>query len=854
VIRLWRRLHYLVARQRIEAELASEMQEHRDRLADPRRFGSMLRLREQSRDAWGWEWLDAAVRDLRLAIRSLWHARGFVVAVVVPLAAGLAVLAVILSVGNAYLFRALPYPVADRLYRVHYAPPGPYEPDNVSTIDWNRLRDVVEYPVAAHGETFYFGTGGQGVRAAALRVTPDFVAALGVRTVLGRTFQPEDFAPGAGDPALIGERLWRTRFAGDPGVIGRRITVDVEGQQTPESFRIIGVLTPNFWFGRESSALIDIMLPGTTTFTAYLVRLRPGVAPALAEHRITQATREAATNLPAGWTGVHLESLRADYVASFRTALIVVIGAAALLLLIVCGNVAVLVLLRATRRSHEVDIRLALGAGRRHVVRLLAIEPLLLAAVAGTFALAAARILLQLLNPLIEQRLQRPAPGGVATINLDTPVVAAVVVAALVTALALALAPVLVGRRGDLAGALRAGSRTSSESRTARRVRSLLIGLEIAGTVVLMASCGSLLRNILALTGMDLGFRTSGLVRVATVVPGRLYPDSIALIAFYQRLARGVAGQTGSPVALVSWPPYYEAPSQRLLAEGNAGASAGEIAVGPHFFSLLGIPLRAGREFDDGDVPGSVPVAIVSQSLARELWPSENPIGRRIRTMEPERPNLSPIWRTVVAVAGDVHQTYHDRDLRDIYLPYYQAKPGRYGSFYVGSSRPPDAVARDVRTALAVTDPRAVVRHATTPAEENAELRAMRFLAGVSLAFGAFATVLSLLGMYGVVAYAVGLREREVAIRMAVGATRPVLTRMFLVSGVRPLVAGTLTGAAAVMVASRLLSVTIPGVALAAPLPLALAVVVMLATGLAANWWPARRAGQGGIVGLLSGN
>ena len=468
-----------------------------------------------------WDWLDNAVRDLRLAIRSLWHARGFAVAVVVPLAAGLAALAVILSVGNAYLFRALPYPAADRLYRVHYAPPGPYEPDNVSTIDWNRLRDVVEYPVAARGETFYFGTDGQNAPAAALRVTPDFVTALGVRTVLGRAFHSEDFAAGADHPALIGERLWRTRFGGDSGVIGRRITVDVEGQPVPESFRIIGVLTPNFWFGRESSALVDIMLPGATAFTSYLVRLRAGVAPALAEHRITQATREVATNLPAEWTGVHLESLRADYVASFRTALIVVIGAAALLLLIVCGNVAVLVLLRATRRRHEVDIRLALGARRRHVLRLLAIEPLVLAAAAVTIALAAARTLLHLLNPLIEQRLQRPAPGGVATINLDAPVVAAVVVAALVTALGLALAPVLVGRRGDLAGALRAGSRTSSESRAARRARSLLISLEIAGTVVLMGSCGSLLRNVLTLTGMDLGFRTSGVVRVATVVPGR---------------------------------------------------------------------------------------------------------------------------------------------------------------------------------------------------------------------------------------------------------------------------------------------------------------------------------------------
>jgi len=800
------------------------------------------------------DWLDAAARDLRLAIRSLWHARGFSLAVLVPLAAGLAVLAVILSVGNAYLFRALPYPAAGRLYHVHYAPPGPYEPDNVSTIDWTRLQDVIEYPVAARGETFYLGIAGQGAPAAALRVTRDFVTALGVRAAIGRTLQREDFTAGGDEPALIGYRLWRTTFGGDSGVIGRRLTVDVEGQPGPESFRVVGVLTPNFWFGRESSSLIDVMLPATTAFTAYLVRLRPGVSRALAEQRITQATREVATNLPAGWPGVHLESMRDDYVASFRTALLVMIGAAALLLLIVSGNVAVLVLLRATRRSHEVDIRLALGAGRRHVLRLLAIEPLLLAAMAGTLALAAARVLLRLLNPLIEQRLRRPAPGGVATISLDTPVVAAVLGAALITAVALALAPFFIGRRGDLAAALRAGSRTTSESRPARRIRSLLIGLEIAGTVVLLASCGSLLRNVLALTGTDLGFRTTGLVRVATVVPGELYPDSAALIAFYQRLSRRVADRIGSPVALVSWPPYYEPPSQRVVAEGAVVASAGQIAVGPHYFSVLDIPLRAGREFDDGDLPGSAPVAIVSQSLARQLWPGQDPIGRRIRTMEPERPSLSPAWRTVVAVTADVYQTYHDRDLRDVYVPYYQAAPGRYASFYVGSTRPPDAIARDVRAALAVTDPRAVVRHATTPAEENAELRTMRFLAGVALAFGAFATVLSLLGMYGVVAYAVRLRERELAIRVAVGATQPMLTRMFLASGLRLLVAGTLIGATAVLVAGRLLSAAISGVALAAPLPLVLAIVVMLGTGLFASWWPARRAGEGATVGLLSGN
>ena len=305
-----RRLWFLLNRARFEAALREEMETHRVMMQDRARFGNTLQLREHSRDVWGWGWLDDIARDLRLAVRGLRRTPTFTIAATASLALGFALAAVTVSVVNAYLIRSLPYPDARRLYHVMYAPPGPWEPAGMTALDWTSVEDVVEYAIASSSAGTAFTEGGSALTARALNVSHGFVEGLGVRVALGRRFTTQDFGPGAERVALIGHVLWRDRFHSDPGVLDRliRSDPDVPGG-TPDTYRIVGVLEPGFYFGRDSSAKVDLLFPQVRPARAYMARLRTGVPATTAARRITEAARRAATaSIPDGWTGVRLES------------------------------------------------------------------------------------------------------------------------------------------------------------------------------------------------------------------------------------------------------------------------------------------------------------------------------------------------------------------------------------------------------------------------------------------------------------------------------------------------------------------------------------------------------------------
>jgi predicted permease len=792
--------------------------------------------------------LDNLLRDLRFAARALGRTPLFTATVVASLALGLALAASTIAVVNAYLIRSLPYPLASRLYHVRYAPPGPIEPRGVSRIDWKSLTDVVDLPVTASGQPMYLAADGGFVQPSrGLRVTPGFLEALGVRAAVGRTFAQQEYEPGADNVALIGQALWRERFGGDPGVVGRRFDAQLEEQEeTTRSYRIIGVLPERFWFGRDSRDQVDILLPLRAQVQTYMVRLKSGVDVAYAERRITQATRQVATWVPESWTGVHLQSAQQRYVESVRPVLIGVALSVGLLLVIVCANVGVLTLLRATRRQDEIAVRIALGAGRWPIARMLGAEAGLMCAAALGAGLFLAALVIGIIAPNVEAQLGRPAPGGTASIAIDPTVVLLAVGVAAVVALALAFVPALAPWQRRLASTLRGSGRGGTDGVSMRRLRASLIAFEVAGSLALLVGCGLMIRSVVDMLRGDMGFSTERLVRASIVFPGRAYRDSAGRSQFYRRLVQRVGALSESPVALTSWPPYFEPPKESLELPGAGSAGrVGAMSVGPGYFATLEIAVRHGRGFTDGDGPGAEPVAVVSETLARRLWPDGGAIGRQIRAVPDGMPGgATAPWRTVVGVVGDVRQTHGDEQLEDVYLPFLQTTFERFVTFYFRSARPVPELMASLRTVLAETDPTVVVRFMQRVSDEDRQLAGTTFLTSLSAGFAGFALLLALLGLYGVTAYSVQQRRREIAIRVALGATAHGIAALFLRDAGRVLGIGLVCGIAGAVVVVKLLQNRVTGVGAFELTTPVIAVAFMASAGVLASWLPARAAAE----------
>jgi predicted permease len=849
-----RRVWYLLNRRRFDRALAEEMEAHREMMREPARFGNTLRLRERSRDAWGWVWVDDLARDVRLAARALRRTPGFTIVTLASLVIGLTLAASTIAVANAYLIRSLPYPEADRLYHVMYALPGPYEPGGMSALDWKSVNDVVEYPVTAASATVYLADGGLEQPFRARRVNTGFMQALGVRASLGRTFSTEEVAPTSDRAVMIGDGVWRERFGADSGVIGRVFRAEGgSGRAEAQTFRIVGVLPPGFWYGRGSSALVDILMPLTEPERTYMVRLRPGVPVGLAERRITGAARAVGTSLTADWSGVRLESAHERYVGPVRPVLLGATIVAGIVLLIACTNVAVLVLLRALHRQKEMAVRVALGAGRRHIARVLAAESAWLCGGAIVLVVTLAAFLLRPLAPLIERQLGRPAPGGASSIGVDSTVLTGLAFAAVAIALSLCLVPLATPWRRHLADTLRSAGRADTDRASMRRIRGALIGLELAGSFMLLVACGMMLRSVVQMIDTDLGFRTDGLARVRVVVPARTYPDDKSRYAFYRRVTGQASSIAGGKVALTSWPPFVESLAFPVIDEsGGARAKAGVTAVGPDYFAVLRIAVREGRVFSAQDREGAEPVAVIGGAVARRLWPGASAVGHRVRVVERAGTDTpSDTWRTIVGVVDDVRQGYADTDVADVYVPFFQVPPDVYGAFYVQTAAPAITLATSLRAAVSETDSQALVRDVLRADDENRQLLGTRFLTALLSAFALFAAFLAVVGMYGVIAYAVGRRQREFAIRVALGATRQTVTALSMRSGGLVLALGLAAGGVAASGAGRVLRSQLYGVPQVDLWSLLGAGGLLALAGLLAIWLPAHRAASVDPVTVL---
>jgi len=778
-------------------------------------------------------------------LRALRRSPAFTCGIVAPLSLGFSLAIITVAVVNAYLIQPLPYPAADRVYHVMYAPPGPWEPAGLSGMDWTTVSDVVEYPLASSGDTFFLTDNADASPLRGQRVTFGLLAGLSRKPLAGRLLVESDFQRTGEPSVLIGERVWQERFGSDPAAIGRLLRTETEAGQA-EQFRIAGVLPGGFYIGGDSTQPIDLVVPmDNSPRRYYMVRVRPGVPSSLVERRLTEAALQVATDAPSDWSGVHLESAHERYAGRFRPVLIGLTVAAGLLLSIAFANVAVLVVLRTARRQREVALRLALGATNGRLLRWLAAETSALLAFSLSIAWFISRSALKLIAPLIESQLGRPAPGGTASIAVDSTVLLIVTAIGMLAVIALALLPLALLRHGRLATVLQRTATTITDGIGMRCVRSTMLVVEVATTLLLLVGCGLMLRSVATMMRTELGFEPHHLARARITLRPVDYADAGAFTHFFERFIER-AEAVGAPVVFSSWPPFAEFPQHTIEVDGRDGhaLNAGYVNVGPSYFSTLNIALRRGRQITAHDVSSSATVAVVSESLAKRLWPGGDAIGRRIRQVEVTARGPQPPgpWQTVVGIAADVHQRYGDSNVHDIYSPWIPN--GRFGSLWTRTSRPLAADSRLLQSVAREIDPHAVVNQLRAVDDENRELKGATFLSLMLAGFAIVATAIAVLGIYAVTAYSVQQRERELAIRMALGAGRAGVERLLLRESGVVLIGGIMLGIAGALATARVLEHQVFGVRAFDVSTLAATSVLMATTWLAATWWPAHRASQ----------
>jgi putative ABC transport system permease protein len=640
--------------------------------------------------------------------------------------------------------------------------------------------------------------------------------------------------------------MWTTRFGSDAAVVGRTFTAYVSDRpEEAERFTIIGVLPEQFW---HFNPYTDILAPLRAPTFPYMARLRAGVSAEQAAARITALVTAGAREVPPGWTATVISS-HAAYVSRLRPMLRTVGAAAALVLLVACANVAGLLLVRATRRRKEIAVRAALGAGRGAIARMLLAEALVLGAAATIVALATTSVILAWLAPLIQQRIGRPAPGGALAFAIDLRVLAFATALGLVTVTVCGLAPLAASWRPRLLGALQSGNRTATDGRGSQRVRATLIALEIAASLALLAGSTLMIRTVVTLLGTDLGFSADRVLMGSVTLRQNRYPDPASRLDVHERLlARLRSAPEVESVALATAWPLQQAgaqPIEAASATGRVAAAAAVNAIDDAYLSTLDIPLVIGRAFSREDRLGREPVAIVSDTLARRLWPGETALGKRLVVpMEQADGSEQPINRLVIGVARDVRQEPADVDLSDVYVPILQT-PGRFTFVLLQTRGAPASGVSALRTALRDIDPEiAVNRPRPMQAALDEVIAGPRFLASLLGIFAMIAAALALIGAYGVIAYTVRQREREIAVRMAIGAGRAQITRLFVRQGAVVLSAGLALGVIGALAAGRLLESQLFGVTAHDPLALAGVVGAFGIAGFGAIWWPARRAAE----------
>ena len=798
--------------------------------------------------------MESLWNDLRYSLRTLARDRGFAIVALLTLALGIGANTAIFSIVNSVILRPLAYHQPDRLVSIHEVIPKvsnlyPELPINpVHFVEWRKRCTSFEQ-LAELGTYEPNLTGmGQPEQLGGARVSADFFSMLGVQPQLGRGFVEEEDRPGHGDVVILTDSLWRRRFGADPTIVGKKITLG----GSPHV--VVGVLPASFHFanGKQLDRLVtlpekpEIFRPLALDlkdadveggFNYFVIgRLKKGVSRerALAELNVVQVdiskTFKDKMELKAA-----LSPLQDQMVGPVRRGLLVLLGAVGSVLLIVCVNLANLSLVRGAGRSRESAIRTALGAGRAQLLRQPLIESLLLAVMGGALGVLLASWGMDVLVKSAPVDLPR-----IGEVRLDGYALAFALAISTITGLLFGVLPALRMTRIVPQEVLKTGGRSATEGIQGTRLRGLLVSTEVALSAVLLIVAGLLISSFVRLMNVDKGFPVERLLAVNLNLAGEKYQKDTSRTEFYRRVVAGVQTLPGvrSAAVINGLPMMGETWVDVIWLPGDARPmferlTANSRFISPDYFKTAGIPLRGGRPFNEAD--RNKDVVIVAQRTADQLWPGQDPVGKRLYRGDEK-------LREVIGVVGDVRTSLLEGPVVTVYFPYWQESVSD-AALLVRTGMDPLSITAALRNEIWKVDPDMPLEHMKTLEEIISEAAApRRFQMLLVLVFAASALLLASLGIYGVVSYTVAQRTNEIGIRVALGAHAADVYRMVLRQGFAPVAFGLIAGVAGALALGRLLSSLLFEVSPADPLTITTVTVALAAVAAFACTVPALRA------------
>ena len=854
------RLRALLRSDAVDRELADEMRGHFDlivedhiargltpgaaREAARREFGPVVQLTEESREARGVAWVGNAVQDVKYGVRLMRLSPGFAAVAALTVALGIGATSAMFSVVYGVLFRPLPYPDADRLVNLwSTAPSRGITHGNVgmaNVYDWKARNHVFE-DIATLRAVGNFNLTGEGEpeRLNAARVSASLFRVLGARPLVGRAFTEDEDEIGHDRVAILTYGLWARRFGADPEVVGR--TIRLNGVQ----HMVVGVMRPDFAFPTREFQLYTPFtfdpeeLVTRLNYSYYAVaRLKAGVTVAQAQAELDTICAEIAREHPrtnAG-TGALVASMLADTVQTARKPLYILMAAVGAMLLIVCANLTNLLVVRALARQRELALRAALGARRIRLVAQSVGELVPILVVGGGLGLGLAVWAVQVLVPFLPSDLPRAE-----NIGLHWPVVAFTVAMLASIAFLIGVLPPLEASRGGLAVDQ---TRGATGGRARSKARDALVVFQIAATLWLVVGAALLMRSAIALRAVDPGFKPTGVYSAHLALPRGKYPTDHDIALYGNRLlARVQAMPDVVSAAMVNRLPLaggvqtgiieFEGMDPNVVMLGNVDYRS----VTPDYFRTIGIPLLRGRSFADTDREDGRGVAIIDERLAR-LFGDRDPLGRRVRIPYGTLP-----WLTVVGVVGHIRHDRLEEDARpQIYFPFVQRAQDRM-AMVVRTRTDPTSIAPALATAIRSVDPEQPVYDARTLDAVVDRSMGQRWMQTTLLGvFAAISVLLAAIGVYGVIAFGVGQRQREFGIRIALGARRGEIVALVVRRGLLLFAVGASLGVLAAAATSRALASLLFSVTSFDGFSFALATVLLFGVSIVACALPARRA------------